>query len=247
MSTMAASMFGAQLAPAFSTTPMGIGVAGVTPMLGAPTPVPQAVSTAPQTDLAGAFGAAGAIMSIFGSINSAIGTYYAAESKKNEIKMQAQNQRFAAEMSRINARGAEFGAQQTLISGARQLGVMGMQASQRRASATAAMAGRGIQGGVGSAREVQASMAFVDEMDRLTVNANRIRAAEAQRMQALNYSTQAVMSGVSAQNLMASAGTISPGLGMYTSLLGSAGSVAQSWATNRRIEELLAANSQMRF
>ena len=66
-------------------------------------------------------------------------------------------------------------------------------------------------------------------------------------MQALNYSTQAVMSGVSAQNLMASAGTISPGLGMYTSLLGSAGSVAQSWATNRRIEELLAANSQMRF
>ena len=203
--------------------------------------------TPPAPDLAGAFGAAGAIMSIFGSINSAIGTYYAAESKKNEIKMQAQNQRFAAEMSRINARGAEFGAQQTLISGARQLGVMGMQASQRRASATAAMAGRGIQGGVGSAREVQASMALVDEIDRLTVNSNRIRAAEAQRMQALNYSTQAVMSGVSAQNLMASAGTISPGLGMYTSLLGSAGSVAQSWATNRRIEELLAANSQARF
>lgn len=211
----------------------------------------QQVATAWQAQqglkLAEGIGAAGAIMSIFGSINSAIGTYYAAESKKNELKMQAQNQRFAAEMARINARGAEFGAQQTLISGARQLGAMGMQAAQRRASARAAMAGRGIQGGVGSAREVAASMELVDEIDRLTVNANRIRAAEAQRVQAMNYATQGVMAGVSAQNISATAGTISPGMGMFTSLIGSAGSVAQSWATNRRIEELLAANSQMRF
>lgn len=225
-----------------SPTPMGVNVTGYAQPI---TPISPPV--AKPTDFAGALSTGGMIMSIFGSVNSAIGTYYAAESRKNEIKMQAQNQRFAAEMARINARGAEFGAQQTLIMGGRQLGAFGMQRAQRRASARAAMAARGIQAGVGSAAEVIGSMAVVDEMDRLAINANRIRAAEEMRTQATNYAMQATMGAVSAQNLMSTANTISPGLGAFTSVLGSAGSIAQSWATNKRIEELLAANSQMRF
>lgn len=221
MSTMAASMFAAQI--------------------GTQLPTP------PATDWAGTFGTAGMITALFGSANAAIGSYYAAESRKNEIKMQAQNQRFAAGIAALNARQGEVGAQQTLMAGAQQLGAMGMQAGQRRASARASMAARGIQGGVGVSRDVQASMMLVDEMDRITINTNRVRAAEAQRMQALNYQMQGVSAGISAQNLMSSAGTISPIMAGYTSLLGSAGSIAQSWATNKRIEELLAANSQMRF
>ena len=55
---------------------------------------------------------AGPIISIFGAINSAIGTYYAAESQKTQLQQQAQNQRFAAEMARINQRGAAFTATQ---------------------------------------------------------------------------------------------------------------------------------------
>lgn len=204
-------------------------------------------AASPPVNWANVFGTGGMIMSIFGSANAAIGSYYAAESRKNELKMQAQNARFASGIAALNARAGEFGAQTTMIAGERQLGAMGLQAGQRRASAATSMAARGMQAGVGTAAEIAGSMRLVDEMDRLTVNANRIRAAEAQRMQSMNYQLQAVSGAASAQNLMASAGTISPGMGMFTSLLGSAGSISQSWATNRRIEELLAAQSQMRF
>jgi hypothetical protein len=192
-------------------------------------------------------GIAGSILSIFGSINSAIGSYYAAESQKIQLKMQAQNQKFASQIAAINARGAEFGAQQTLLTGARQYGMYGLQAAQRRSAMRAGLAARGGALGVGSAREAMASQMFVDEVDMLTINANRIRAAEAQRQQVQNFQIQSLMGGISAQNIMSTAGTISPGMASFTSALGSAGNLAQSWATNRRLEELLSAQSQARI
>ena len=108
----------------------------------------------------------GSIMSIFGAVNSAIGSFYAADSQKTQLKMQAQNQRFQAQMSAINARSAESQAQQTLLAGERAVGQYTMGAGQKRASATASMAARGIQGGVGSAREVTASMDLIKEIDK---------------------------------------------------------------------------------
>ena len=188
-----------------------------------------------------ALGTAGMVMSLFGAIKGAIGTYYAAESQKSQLKQQASAQRFQSQMARVNARGAEFAAQQTLLAGAREMGRVGMAMGQRRASAVAGLAARGGQLGVGSTREVVASMDIVSDIDRLTMDANRTRAAEAQRMQAVNYQTQSVMAGVSASNLYGTAGTISSGLGAFTSLLGSAGQIGQTWAQNRRFEDMLAA------
>lgn len=219
---------------------MGFHAAQMTPTIGA-------IQSQQSLQAANSIGTAGAIMAIFGSINSAIGSYYAAESQKNQLKMQASAQRFQAEMARINARGAEFGAQQTLLAGAREMGRFGMAMGQRRASAVTGMAARGGQLGVGSTREVIASMDIVSDMDRLTMDANRVRAAEQQRMQAVNYQTQAVMAGVSASNLYGTAGTISPGLAGFTSALGSAGSLAQTWIQNRRFEDMLAAMGNRSF
>jgi hypothetical protein len=73
------------------------------------------------------------------------------------------------------------------------------------------------------------------EIDMLTVNADTVRSAEAARLQRQNYITQGALQDVSASNVMASAGTISPGLAMTTSLLGSAGSVANAWYQDRRL------------
>jgi hypothetical protein len=50
------------------------------------------------------------VVSIFGAANSAIGSFYAAQNQQNQLRMQAQNQAFAAQMGRINQRGAEFTA-----------------------------------------------------------------------------------------------------------------------------------------
>ena len=227
----------------FSTSPTGPTLlTGQSYAVGAGTTAPSFGS-----QMAEAFVTAGPIVSIFGAVNSAIGAYYSAESQKNQLKMQAQNQRFQADMARINARGAAFNAAQITQAGQQQSGQYTMRAGQARAGAVASMAGRGIRGGVGSAGEVLGSMDLIKEIDRLTINANTVRQAEAARTQATNYATQATMSQLSAQNLSSTAGTIYPGLSVSTSLLGSAADIGTTWARNRRLEELLGGVSTKRI
>ena len=198
-------------------------------------------------DAAGAFQVAGGIMAIFGAANSAIGTFYQAQSAQNQLKVQAQNERFQSQMSAINAKSAEFSAQQSLLAGEKQIGQYTMAAGQQRSSAVASMAARGIQGGVGSAKEVIGSMDLVKEIDRLTMSANNVRRAESIRTQAMNYRNQSIMSGLSADNLNTSAGTIYPGLGVATSLIGSAADIGQNWARDNRLEQLLRAQTTARI
>lgn len=189
----------------------------------------------------------GLIVSGFGAVNSAIGSYFAAEAQKNQLKSQALNAKFAAKMAAINARAAEVSAQSTMAAGEQAIGRYTMQAGQARASAQAALASRGIQGGVGSAKEIIGSMDLIKQIDTLTMSANITRQAEAQRMQRQNYLAQATMAGLSAQNLNASAASITPALSGMSSLLGSAADIGLMYARNRRIEELLSAAGTQRF
>jgi len=190
---------------------------------------------------------AGPVAGVFGSITGAIGAFYAAQSQQNQLKMQAQNQRFAAEMGRINQRAAEFTAGQIGREGAARFGQYSMRAGQARASAQAALASRGAVLGVGSAKEIIGSMDFIKEIDRLNINASTVREQEAARLRAFNIGVGATMADISAQNLQATAGTIYPGLAAGTSLLGSATEIATTWARNRRIEELLGGVSTQRI
>ena len=190
---------------------------------------------------------AGPIISIFGAINSAIGTYYAAESQKTQLQQQAQNQRFAAEMARINQRGAEFTATQIGRAGQQQIGRYTMGAGQQRAGTRAALAARGATLGTGTAAEIVGSMDVIKEIDVLSMDAATVRAQEAAKMQAFNLGTQAMMADISARNISATASTIYPGMQLGTSLLTSAADIGGMWARNRRIEELLAGVSTQRF
>ena len=207
-----------------------------------------ATSTGPSTasQFAEAFSVAGPIMAIFGAATSAVGSYYSAQSQQNQLKMQAQNQRFAAEMARINQGMARFTAGEISREGQERFGRYAMQAGQARAGAKAAMAARGISLGEGTPTEVLGSMDLIKEIDRLSMNAQTVRAAEAAKLQAFNIGVGATMADISAQNLQATASTIYPGLALGTSLLGSAADIGGMWARNRRIEELLAGVSQQR-
>jgi hypothetical protein len=210
-------------------------------------PIPSWVQRSEGTTFQGTLTTAGLLTSAFGAVNTAIGSYFAAESQKNALKMQAQNQKFAAQMAAINARASEFSAQTAMLAGQQAIARYTMGAGQARASAVAEMAGRGIQGGVGSAKEVLASMDLVSKIDQLTMNSNIVRQAEAYRMQAVNYATQSEMANLSSQNLLSSAGSISPGMQAYGSLLGSAADISQSWLRTKRFEELLGGVSTKRI
>jgi hypothetical protein len=175
----------------------------------------------------------GMILSAAGAVNSAIGTFYALDSKRYELKSQASAMDFQKSMAGINASMMEFEAQSTLAAGQKEAGRYSMQAGQAKSQRLVSQAARGVVGGVGSAAEVIASNDVVKQIDMLTINANSVRAAEAQRMQAQNVRTQGAMAGVQANNLRASAGSISPLAGTAGTLLGGAGQLYQSYGMHK--------------
>lgn len=176
---------------------------------------------------------AGTIFSIAGLLNSAIGSFYAAQSKKYQLKSQKLAAEFQKSISNINARAYEREAEYILEAGQKQIGRYTMQAGQQKAAAKASLAARGVQAGVGSTAEIMATGDIVKEIDVYTINANTVRQAEAARMQASNYRTQAAMAGVEAYNLRGASRSLQPWGAAGASLLGGAGDVAFQWAVSK--------------
>lgn len=152
---------------------------------------------------------------IGGGIMSAFGAYGDAKSQRSALNYQAN-------MAEINARMADTSAEVELIRGNAEVGRLTLQHGQHRGQQRAALAANGVDLGEGSAAEVQASSELLNEMDMDTLRSNVVRAAWGHRAEATNYRTQAMMSRGAAKS-------ISPGMAGFTSLLGSAGSVADSW------------------
>ncbi len=188
----------------------------------------------------GAMSQAGSIFAIGGAVTGAIGSYYAAQSQKAQLESQASSMRFQADISQLNAVQAEFTAQQILRAGQQKQGQIGLRAGKIKSSQRASLAARGIDLGVGSAVETIATTDLMKEIDMLTVNSETVRSAEAARLQRQNYMTQAALQDVSAENVMASSRTISPSLAATSSLLGSAGSVANAWYQDRKLAAMAA-------
>jgi len=188
-------------------------------------------------DRLGDIQSAGLILQMFGALTGAVGSFYAAKSQSYQMKSQAKNLEYQQTMSNINARMAEEEAQSIMQAGEREIGQYTMRAGQAKASQQVVQAASGIQAGVGSAAETMASMEYVKQVDSLTINSNRVRAASAARMQAANYRAQGLMQGVSAQNLYRSARNNQPWMGITGSLMGSAGTVAANWAQSERISQ----------
>ena len=177
----------------------------------------------------------GSIFSIGGAVTGAIGSYYAAQSQKAQLDSQASSMRFQSDISELNAAQAEFTAQQIMRAGNLKQGQISLRAGKIKSSQRASMAARGIDLGVGSAVETIATTDLMKEIDMLTVNADTVRSAESARQQRQNYLTASAMQDVSASNLAGSASTISPFLAAGTSILGSAGSVANAWFQDAKL------------
>ena len=191
------------------------------------------------------FGAVGPILMIAGAVNQAIGSFYAAKNAQIQARMQEQNLLFQQRMSNIAARQAEFQAQGIMEAGQRQIGAYTMQAGAAKSQAKTQLAARGIQAGKGSAAEIMATFDLIKEIDAMTINANTVRAAEAQRMAATRARTQGIMAGASAKSYGLMAGAMSPGLSAFQSLLGDATQIGMQMQSanlaSQRHSELMAA------
>jgi hypothetical protein len=181
------------------------------------------------------FGKAAPIMFVAGAIQSAVGSYYQAKAAQYQFKSQALTMDFQKSMSEINARQAEFMAQQIVDVGGKEISMLKMRAGKIKSASKASMAARGIRLGVGSTAEVVATTDLVAEMDALTIYANAIKSSEAARTQSINYMNQATMQGVSAENLRSTAASISPLSAATGSLMQSANTLATSWFLNKKV------------
>jgi hypothetical protein len=180
-----------------------------------------------------------------GAVEKSIGSFYAAKNAQIQARMQEQNFLFQQRMSSIAARQAEFQAQGIMEAGQRQIGAYTMQAGAAKSQAKTQLAARGIQAGKGSAAEIMATFDLIKEIDAMTINANTVRAAEAQRMAATRAQVQGIMAGASARSYGLMAGAINPMASAVQSLLGDAmqiGIQAKSASiASERHSELMAA------
>lgn len=165
-------------------------------------------------------GSAGNMMSVGGAASSAIGSYYNAKAQQNALEYQA----FTAE---TNARLAERTAQSTLLQGEHQANQLQLRTAQLEGSQRASLAANGVDLGEGSAVRVLSDTEAMGKLDSETAYANAVKAAWGYRMTGTNYSNQARMAE-------ASADSISPAGAAFTSLLGSAGSVAKNWYSQNK-------------
>lgn len=152
-----------------------------------------------------------------GAVMGAMGAYNSAGQQKSSLN-------FQAGMSDINARMAEQAAQTTLSAGQRDEQNARLKTAALKGTQTANLAANGVDLGSGSATNILTTTDVMGESDALTINANTSRAALAQRTQAVNYQNDALLK-------RATAGSINPGMAAFSSLLGSAGSVAAKWNT----------------
>lgn len=150
-----------------------------------------------------------------GAIGSAIGTYQQSKSLRSQL-------RYQAAIAEINQRLSESSAQQAMQQGQQQVAATTMRYGAVKSSQRAAMAANGVDLGVGSAAEVQASTDILKDIDKNTIEANAIRSAFGYRTQGAGFANQALMDRTSA-------GSISPASSGFSTLLGSATKVAESW------------------
>ena len=154
-------------------------------------------------------------MQAAGAAMGTVGSYYSAQNTKSNLQTQAN-------LADANAQIAELGAQSALAQGAKEEQRRRLQTTALKKSQRVALAANGVDLGQGSAAELLTSTDLMGDIDANTIKANAVRSAWGYRTQATNYQNQAIMN-------RASAGSISPVGGAVSSLLGSAGSVGQSW------------------
>ena len=176
-------------------------------------------------------------LSVAGGISSAFGALSAASAEKYRTRSLALNYEHQKTMALFNMRMKESQAQHIALQYNKQMQIMTLKQGAAKGSARASFAARGIKMGTGSTLDAFVSSEVLAQIDRLTMNSNKIRAMSNKRLEAVGLQNKATMLGVSASNAFATASSISPFMNMSSSLLTSAGSVLGSLPSSMFIKK----------
>ena len=164
-------------------------------------------------------GKAGVIGQIGGIAPGLIGAYFASETEKYKTKSLALEYEHKKDMALFNMRMKESQAQHLSRVYNRQKQIRTLGFGKVKGKSNVSMAARGGVRGVGSNLNVAVSDEVLQELDKITMDSNRVRAVEGKRLEAVGLGIQADMHGLSASNTFATASSISPWMNMSSSLL----------------------------
>lgn len=150
-----------------------------------------------------------------GAVSSALGAASSAQAQKSSLLT-------SAAIADVNARMLESSAQQALAAGQRQEQAARINTANIKAAQRTGFAAHGVDLGSASAIEAQVSTDTMGEIDANTIHANAVRSAWGYRVQATNQANQAATS-------RAAGDAINPTVSAASTLLTSAGRVAESW------------------
>lgn len=176
-----------------------------------------------------ASGGLGVLTSTIGAIGSGIGGFFSAQADKSKLKLQQSYLDAQAYTADTNAKIAELGAKSALLQGQQRTAALTLQAGQLKSKQRVALAANGVDLGEGSAAEQLASTEVMKEIDKSVIEANTIQTAWGYRMQATNFSNQAIGSRAGATATGRLAGSISPFSTGLSAMLNSATTVAPQW------------------
>ena len=170
----------------------------------------------------------GVITQGFGAVSGGIGAFYAASAEKYKTKSLALNLQHKKDMTLFNMRMKESQAQHLSRVFNKRFQILGLKQGAAKSKAKTSFAARGIQLGVGSTKDAFVSSEILAELDKITMNANKVRAIENKRLEGVGLGIQADMYGVSASNAFATASNINPIMNMTSSLLTGTSSLISS-------------------
>lgn len=173
------------------------------------------------------------VTQLFGTLSGMVGSFFAAESDRNQLKSQALDLEHAQSMAGINARLAAADANAILEAGRDEVAMSTLEHGQAKESERARQGASGFVGGQGSGAEVLASIEVAKRIDAATINKNTVRAASQRRLQATDWRNRGAAAGASAANLRGARGAIQPGLSAVASGLNSGASLISRYADYR--------------
>ena len=173
-------------------------------------------------------GQAGIITQGFGAVSGAVGSFYAASAEKYKTKSLALSLQHKKDMALFNMRQKESQAQHLNRMFNKRYQIMTLKQGRAKSKNIVSIASRGGVRGVGSNLESMISNDILAEIDKITMNSNKVRAVQNKRLEGVGLGIQGDMYGVSASNMFATASSINPFMNMSSSLLTGTGNVLSS-------------------
>ena len=170
----------------------------------------------------------GVISQGFGVVGSVIGAYSAAQTEKYKTRSLALSLEHKKDMALFNQRMKESQAQHIGRAYNTKLMMLGLKQGAAKSAGVVSIASRGGVRGVGSNLNVMVGNDLLANIDKHTMNTNKVQAVQNKKLEGVGLGIQGSMYGLSASNMFSSASQINPFMNMTSSLLTGTSSLISS-------------------